>query len=430
MAAYKNMHHDVSVTLKFPEPVTLKEATRQAREGMMYWSFYNSSLDGISRFAVSAVSLARITSRRKPGKKTQTSLEMLVEQYRPHAGDVMLYCDKFVRLVGIASDNADLYYVVDELDGNFKPRRNWLSAVGALSPLKGLLEDNIYLYHDKRLADFGCPKKPFVQLHDDGFGIKAVIGKADPMPSLEDRILAIYSGLAREITGDPDHELVSEYRRAAHFVSSEEKKQKLKGFSFYDPANDFVSEPVTLRAVDRNLCDLANQAQEATGDRRARVEARGMDAMRSVGATAEEIEKYIASFVPYRHPRRFDVERREALESTMFHIWYDLDYDSFRKLRGEEDAVEANNMARDLSAIMPYVAEFLRCWISEYPALKAVAIDLAQANGAASAYWLAQALIFANNNQVRNYPECIHLSREGAQHMIEALAMAVVPLKN
>lgn len=89
----------------------------------------------------------------------RTVFEVVVETFRPHAGEIcLLYHTDLVRLHGIATDDEDIYYVVEEIRG-----RNlyWASAVGAITPLRALLPEEIYARAEEAFCMAGVPAREF-----------------------------------------------------------------------------------------------------------------------------------------------------------------------------------------------------------------------------------------------------------------------------
>ncbi|MCW3782942.1 hypothetical protein [Defluviimonas salinarum] len=70
------------------------------------------------------------------------TIDKLADEVRPMAGQVcLLYRSELARLIGVAEDRDDLYYVV-RLKSGSEPL--WLSAVGHIDPLKGHVPDEVY----------------------------------------------------------------------------------------------------------------------------------------------------------------------------------------------------------------------------------------------------------------------------------------------
>lgn len=84
-------------------------------------------------------------------------IDDMIEEVRPIHNDIcILYDSELVRVVGVAEDEADLYYIVRRTNG---PGKNefWASAVGGIISLNGLYPEDRYVYLDSSLEMNGAP---------------------------------------------------------------------------------------------------------------------------------------------------------------------------------------------------------------------------------------------------------------------------------
>jgi hypothetical protein len=68
------------------------------------------------------------------------TMDSLRAEVEPYKNTLVLDCFDVVRLVGIAEDQSDFYYVYER----FRQGIVWSSAVGGWTPLKGIIPENEY----------------------------------------------------------------------------------------------------------------------------------------------------------------------------------------------------------------------------------------------------------------------------------------------
>jgi hypothetical protein len=68
------------------------------------------------------------------------NLKILTKFVNQHKGELCLDLDRVVRLIGFIDDPEDYFFDTIDLHG----KKTWISCVGTLIPLKGILPDRTY----------------------------------------------------------------------------------------------------------------------------------------------------------------------------------------------------------------------------------------------------------------------------------------------
>ena len=95
-----------------------------------------------------------------PSTLTPQALEAYAKN---HFNEVVISCLDLCRLVGVASDDSDFYYILKFPYGS-RHSISYTSAVGNVMLLKGHLKDADYARLDRLLALNGCEPEPQVKL--------------------------------------------------------------------------------------------------------------------------------------------------------------------------------------------------------------------------------------------------------------------------
>ena len=94
------------------------------------------------------------------------TINSLIEEMYPYHNDIVIVSDRLARLVGVANDGFDFYYICSEMYP--ESEETWHTAVGHCESLKGKIGDQHYHSIETTFELNGAPKTDkFKVISDD-----------------------------------------------------------------------------------------------------------------------------------------------------------------------------------------------------------------------------------------------------------------------